>query len=187
MNLFAFATRIAAGAPADRRAATAVVYAPMNRRRFLGMAAASVPLVAGTGLALSPGRAMAAEDPIYTSLFSSKALGGYDTVAYFTEGEPVEGSSEFETDWQGATWRFASADNLASFEADPERYAPAYGGYCAYAASQGYTASGDPLQWTIVDDRLYVNYDAEVKALWLEDTAQYIRQADENWPGVLDS
>ena len=126
-----------------------------------------------------------AKDPVYTSTFSNLAVSGYDPVAYFTAGKPVEGSADFETEWNGATWRFASADNLATFEADPEAYAPQYGGYCAWAVSQGYTASTVPEAWRIVDGKLYLNYSLSVQRQWEGDVPGHIAKADGNWPGVL--
>ena len=114
------------------------------------------------------------------------AIRGYDPVAYFTLGEATEGKAEFSSQWQGATWRFASADNLARFESDPERYAPQYGGYCAYAVSQGYTASIDPDAWSIVDGKLYLNYSSGVKRRWEKDVPGHIGAADKNWPEVLN-
>ena len=155
------------------------------RRRFLATSLALAPAAIGGVSLLRPSPALAATAPIYTSLFSDKALGGYDPVAYFTEGRAVKGSSAHRTEWRGATWQFAGADNLDAFVAEPERWAPAYGGYCAYAMAQGQTAKGDPEQWTIVGDRLFVNYDAEVKALWRADPETFIRQADGHWPNVL--
>jgi hypothetical protein len=113
------------------------------------------------------------------------AIDGYDPVAYFTEGRPVEGSSEHALEWMGATWRFASVGNRARFAADPERFAPRYGGYCAWAVSQGRTADVDPEAWSIVDGRLYLNYSLDVQATWEADRASHIRQADENWPKLL--
>ncbi|MEN7342661.1 MAG: YHS domain-containing (seleno)protein [Pseudomonadota bacterium] len=130
--------------------------------------------------------AYAAKAPVYTSLFSDTALKGYDTVAYFTEGKPVKGNKQFSTEWNGATWHFASADNLATFEADPAKYAPQYGGYCAWAVSQGYTASGDPKVWAVVDGKLYVNYNDDVGKTWRKDPAGFITLADANWPTVLE-
>ncbi len=129
--------------------------------------------------------ARAAEPPVYTGLFSRLAVGGYDTVAYFTEGRPVEGDARFVVRHQGAEWRFASAEHRDRFAASPERYAPQYGGYCAWAVAQGYTASGDPQRWRIVDGRLYLNYDAEVQRKWEQDIPGFIARADRNWPGVL--
>ncbi|MEE4300480.1 MAG: YHS domain-containing (seleno)protein [Pseudomonadales bacterium] len=127
-----------------------------------------------------------ADPPVYTGLFSSRAVSGYDTVAYFTEGRPVKGERRFSTEYEGATWLFSSAENLARFEADPEAYAPQYGGYCAWAVSQGYTASGDPDNWAIEDGKLYLNYDDDVQATWNEDRAGFIELADENWPSLVD-
>jgi YHS domain-containing protein len=141
-------------------------------------------LIAALFLAVQP--AMAAKAQIYTGFLSSHAVGGYDPVAYFTEGRPVEGSAKFEIEHQGATWRFASQANLARFRADPEAFAPKYGGYCAWAVSQGYTAKGDPKYWRIVDGKLYLNYDASVQQRWERDIPGFIRKADGNWPRVLE-
>ncbi|MFO0690604.1 MAG: YHS domain-containing (seleno)protein [Myxococcota bacterium] len=127
----------------------------------------------------------AAIEPVYTGLFSDLALDGYDPVAYFTDGRPVPGRAEFELAWRGATWRFASAEHRALFEADPERYAPRYGGYCAWAMAQGREASGDPRFWKIVGGRLYLNYDASVQKKWEADIPGFIERADANWPRLL--
>src|SRR5262245_38731225 len=97
------------------------------------------------------------------------AMDGYDPVAYFTGSRPVRGVAAFETRWNDAAWRFASAANLEAFRSDPERYAPQFGGYCAYAVSQGYTANGDPHIWTIVGGRLYLNYSTGAQTLWEKD------------------
>ncbi len=152
---------------------------------MLNRMTAVATLFLGLALLLAPAPA-AAKDPVYTSTFSSLAVSGYDPVAYFSEGKPVKGRSEHELEWNGATWRFSSAANLAAFEADPERYAPQYGGYCAWAVSQGYTASTDPTAWRIVDDKLYLNYSHNVQQRWAEDIPGNIAKADANWPKVLD-
>ena len=133
-----------------------------------------------------PGAAMAAKPPVYTAPFSELAAGGYDVVAYFTVGRPVKGDAQFSTVWKGATWRFASAANLAKFKASPAAYAPQYGGYCAWAVANGYTAKGDPLQWRIVGGRLYLNYDAGIQAKWVKDIPGFIKKGDGQWPAVLD-
>ncbi len=129
--------------------------------------------------------AWAAEPPVYTGLLSNTGAGGYDTVSYFEQGEPTEGSSEYTTEYQGATWRFTNAENLAQFKANPDRFVPAYGGYCAWAVSQGYLAKGDPKHWSIRDGRLFLNYNQSVQESWLENTDELITQADANWPAVL--
>lgn len=128
--------------------------------------------------------ALAAQAPTFAT--ADGAIRGYDPVAYFTLGEATEGKAEYSTEWQGAIYRFTSADNLALFESDPERYAPQYGGYCAYAVSQGYTASIDPEAWSIVDGKLYLNYSTGVQKRWNRDIPGHIRAADKNWPTVLD-
>jgi YHS domain-containing protein len=130
--------------------------------------------------------ASAREADVYTGTFSSLAVGGYDTVAYFKAGKPVKGTAQFETVYKGATWRFASAENLAAFKANPTAYAPQYGGYCAWAVSQNYTASGDPNYWKIVSGKLYLNYDKSVQATWEKDIPGFIAKADKNWPAVLN-
>ncbi|NVJ99211.1 MAG: YHS domain-containing protein [Alphaproteobacteria bacterium] len=134
---------------------------------------------------LSPS-AFAGEDPIYTGVFSNKAAGGYDVVAYFTEGKPVKGEKVYQTSYMGAEWRFASMAHKEAFEADPARYAPQYGGYCAWAMARGYTASGDPKEWRIVDGKLYLNYDADIKAKWEKDIPGFIAKANVNFPNLVD-
>lgn len=135
---------------------------------------------------LTAGNALADKDPVYTGLLSNTGAGGYDAVSYFTAGEPIRGSTKYTTEYMGATWRFSTAENLAIFEETPERYAPAYGGYCAWAVSQGYLAKGDPQHWAIRDGRLFLNYDESVQNRWLKDTEAFIRQADASWPKVLE-
>ncbi|MEM6973895.1 MAG: YHS domain-containing (seleno)protein [Pseudomonadota bacterium] len=149
-------------------------------RSIIGSAALALALV----VSAAPTEAEAKE-PIYQTLFGT-AIDGTDPVAYFTEGRPVEGSSEFTHEWNGATWRFTSAENRDLFVAEPEKYAPQYGGYCAWAVSQGYTASTDPDAWAIVDGKLYLNYNQSVQDRWNKDVPGFIASADQNWPTVLE-
>ena len=137
-------------------------------------------------LVLAAAGAAGAEDPVYTGRFGNVAIKGYDPVAYFLDKEPVKGSADHSFEWKGAEWRFKSADNRERFAADPERWAPQYGGYCAWAVSQGYTAATDPEAWTVVGDRLFLNYNKKIRARWLEDRDGNITKADANWPAVLD-
>lgn len=113
------------------------------------------------------------------------AIRGYDPVAYFTDAKPVKGSEQFTYPWRGATWRFASAENRDRFAAAPQKYAPQYGGYCAYGVAGGYAVSIDPAAWSVVDGKLFLNYSTGVRADWVKDTPGYIRKADSNWPKVL--
>lgn len=136
-------------------------------------------------LAFAGLEAHAKEAPVYTALFSKTAVGGYDAVAYFIEKKPVKGDTKFVTTYKDAEWRFRSEENRDKFRAAPERYAPQYGGYCAWAVSQGGTASGDPQYWKIVNDKLYLNYDADVQKKWETDIAGFIKLANGHWPAVL--
>jgi len=156
-----------------------------SRRRFGGLAAAAGMLGSGLVAAtlLSPGAALAID-----SYFNSNgvAIEGTDPVAYFTEGRPVAGKTEFTHHYQGVLWRFASAANRDAFAADPARYAPQYGGYCAWAVSQGYTASTVAEAWHIENGKLYLNYSKGVQRRWAEDVPGNITRADGNWPGLKD-
>ena len=114
------------------------------------------------------------------------ALRGYDVVAYWTDSRPTRGVADFEHHWNGAVWRFATGANRDTFAKDPARYAPEFGGYCAYAVSRGYTADIDPHAWRIVLGRLYLNYSKHVQALWEKDVTGNIAKGRANWPGVLE-
>ncbi len=128
--------------------------------------------------------ANAAKPEIYSSTFGG-AISGYDPVAYFTQGQPVRGKRAHTLEYKGATWHFASGKNRQSFKQNPHRYMPQYGGYCAYAVSQGYTASTDPDAWSIVNGKLYLNYSKGVRSKWNIDRPGYIQKANANWPKVL--
>jgi YHS domain-containing protein len=147
----------------------------LNRRAVLALVAA-IPVT----LVISPANAA---PPIYVK--RGLAIRGYDPVAYFTQSAPVRGEKDFSYEWNGAKWRFASAANRDLFAANPESYAPQYGGYCAYAVSQGYTAKTVPEAWTVYEGKLYLNFSLNVRSLWRQDIPGYIAKADANWPGVL--
>ena len=110
------------------------------------------------------------------------ALDGYDPVAYFTAGAPTAGDAGIAYEWRGARWQFSSQANRDAFVADPDKYAPQYGGYCSYAMAHGYIARGNPFQWAIVGGRLYVNNNAFAMSLWDKDRPGHIVAADANWP-----
>ncbi len=136
------------------------------------------------GLLLLLPLAYAGKSPVFAT--SDGAIRGHDPVAYFTERKPTKGSNQYTFEWKGEKFKFASAENLALFEANPEKHAPQFGGYCAYAVSQGYTASTVPEAWTIVNDKLYLNYSVGVKKRWAKNIPERIATADKNWPGVLN-
>lgn len=122
---------------------------------------------------------------VFTGIVSGVGAGGYDVVQYFEQGKPVAGDASFTAKHDGATWRFVDAASRDKFLADPARYAPQYGGYCAWAVAEGYTAKGDPNAWSIVAGKLYLNYNTSVRATWERDTARNIARGDANWPKVL--
>lgn len=137
------------------------------------------------GLVLAIGLAASAAgiEPVYSD--DGFAIGGYDPVGYFDQGKPVRGLEAQKSVWQGATWLFASAESRAKFVADPAKYAPQFGGYCAWAVSQGYTAETDPDAWKIVDGKLYLNYSARIQKKWEQDVPGNIEKGHANWPKIL--
>ena len=124
-----------------------------------------------------------------SEVFTSKgyAVNGYDVVGYFTQGKPVEGKKTFLYQWHNAYWLFSTKQNLDSFSHSPEKYAPQFGGYCAYGVSEGHKATTEPDAWTIVDGKLYLNYNKDVQQLWKKDIPGRIKKAEENWVNVKDT
>lgn len=151
----------------------------MPRRRSVLTAVLAIPVAS-----VFARQVRAASPSIYAE--DGIAIDGTDPVAYFTEGRPVPGSPKHFLDWRGATWRFSTADNLFAFESDPERYAPEFGGYCAWAVAEGYIASTVPEAWHIEDGRLYLNFSRRVQRRWLRDVPGNIARGNANWPAVLD-
>jgi len=146
----------------------------LTRRATLGLLAAS-PFLARPAFAATP--------PVYAE--DGVAIDGSDTVAYFAGDGPVAGDPAITHDWNGAVWQFASAANRDRFAANPEQYAPAFGGWCAYAVSKGYTAATVPHAWTLLDGGLYLNFSRSVQFLWRRDIPGNIAKGNANWPGVL--
>lgn len=150
----------------------------LSRRHFLTIAT-GFPIAGAIAT-----RAAAQAAPVYAN--DGVAVDGSDVVAYFTQGAPVQGSPEFVHNWNGTTWYFANAANRDAFAADPAAYAPQYGGYCAWAVSEGYIASTVPEAWRIVDGKLYLNFSSRVQRRWERDIPTRISAADANWPTVLE-
>lgn len=141
-------------------------------------------LVLATFVVLPLSIGLAAVDPVNKNIFGT-ALKGYDAVAYFKESHAVKGKDEFRHEWAGAKWYFANAANRDEFAKSPGKYAPQYGGYCAWAVGHGYTANIDPEAWKIVDGKLYLNYDKSVQKMWEQDVPGWITKANENWPKLM--
>lgn len=114
------------------------------------------------------------------------AVEGHDPVAYFTDSKPTVGKDEFTAEHEGAKYRFASAANRDKFVADPAKFAPQYGGYCAFGAAMARKFPGDPNAWHIADNKLYLNLNKDVQSSWLKDTDGFIRGADNNWPLIAE-
>ncbi|MGE5893910.1 MAG: YHS domain-containing (seleno)protein [bacterium] len=109
---------------------------------------------------------------------------GYDPVAYFTEGRPVPGRADLSAEYKGGTYLFANAANRNAFKANPEKYVPQYGGYCAYGVAVGKKFDIDPSSWRIVDGKLYFNLNPVILEKWSADTKGYIHKSEENWPKI---
>jgi YHS domain-containing protein len=154
--------------------------------RGFAVAAALVALSLVTVESLKPSAATAGSKPVINTIGSPGiAIKGYDPVAYFEQGGPQKGKSKFTVVHQKARWRFASAENKAKFEANPAKYLPAYGGYCAYGVSQGYLVKIDPNAWSIRDGQLYLNYDKSVQRQWEKRPERYIAKANTRWPKLI--
>ena len=130
--------------------------------------------------------AVKAEQSLSKVFYSEEgvAIRGTDPVAYFTQNKPVKGNPEFTYKWGNANWQFASAQNRDLFVQNPEKYAPQYGGFCAWAVSQGYTASTDPNAWKIDNGKLYLNYNSAVQWGWEKDVSGNVAKGDKNWPAL---
>lgn len=119
-------------------------------------------------------------------IVNGKAIKGYDPVAFFTDAKPVMGQDSLMLQWHDASWYFASRKNLEAFQAAPEKYAPQYGGYCAYGTAMGHKAPTEVDTWTVLDGKLYFNYNSKVKGTWSKDRPAFIKKADQTWPTIKD-
>lgn len=148
--------------------------------RWMKWLAGLVVVVLLAGLTIARSIGYFAEDAVYAT--ENGALDGHDPVAFFKEGKPMPGDEHITTEWRGATWRFVTEANRQEFLGAPEKYAPAYGGYCAYAMGNGYTAWGDPQVFSFHEGRLYLNFDAATRDQWLAGKDVLISAAERNWP-----
>lgn len=139
-----------------------------------------LPVIALAGLLMAPFMAQAAEEN------SLVGVQGYDLVSYHTGDKPVPGNGNNVSVYQGVSYLFANAANKETFDANPEKYVPAYGGYCAFGAAVGKKFVGDPNVYDVVDGTLYLNLDKKVQGIWSKDKAGNIAKADNNWPQIKD-
>ncbi len=123
---------------------------------------------------------------LVNSSWTNLAIQGYDAVAFFTDSKPVKGSSDFTATYEGATYRFVSAAHRDAFIASPAKYAPAFGGYCAYGVAKGAAVSVEIDTWQIIDGRLILNYDADVSKKFNADRAGFLKTADQKWSGLVE-
>jgi YHS domain-containing protein len=126
-----------------------------------------------------------AADSIYTSWKNNLAVGGFDTVSFFS-GKPQEGKEEFTFNHAGAEWRFSTRGNLDLFKTNPEAFMPQYGGYCAWAVAKNKLAKGSPKHWYVEDGKLYLNFNARIKRRWEKDVPGFVKQAEGYWPTILN-
>lgn len=157
----------------------------LSRRSAIAVAGAVLIGAAFAGVTTSADRAMAGKPKINTIGSPGIAIKGFDPVSYFTVGKPTKGKAEFTSKHKGATWRFASAENKALFDANPAKYEPAYGGYCAYGVAQGYLVKIEGDSWAIRDGKLFLNYNRSVQKTWSKKPNTYIRTADKKWPSLV--
>jgi YHS domain-containing protein len=153
----------------------------MTRSKCLAI----IPFFVAVVLFVGPrGAAGGSATPVAAVNVTTDTIGlkGYDPVAYFTSGQPTPGADQYTYRWKGVTYRFASAEDLQLFKANPEKYLPQYGGYCAYAMSLNRIADIDPSEWTIVDGKLYLNNGFFAQSLWSLNKSGNIASGDRNWP-----
>jgi YHS domain-containing protein len=161
----------------------------MNLKKSFISSSLAVALTLGAGALFTAGSSYA-YDETSTAAINVNAqhviLNGYDAVAYFTKGLPTQGSKNFAVEHDGATYYFASAENMKAFQANPAKFAPQFGGYCAMGAALGKKLDVDSTQFKVVDGKLYLNVNADVFKKWSEDVPGNIVKADANWPAIKD-
>ncbi|MEM9029715.1 MAG: YHS domain-containing (seleno)protein [Pseudomonadota bacterium] len=155
-----------------------------SRRALSAFALLTLTALVGASLVSTAADAKS-KRPINTIGSPGVAIKGFDPVAYFTVGKPTKGKRAHEVTYKGAKWRFASAENKAKFEANPAKYEPAYGGYCAYGVAQGYLVKIEGNAWAIRNGRLYLNYDRGIQRRWSKAPARYVKTANAKWPRLI--
>lgn len=154
--------------------------------RFIAPAVAALALGTAALTSITPAFAYDENSTASVNVEQGLALKGHDPVAYFTVGKPTQGAAKYSAKYQGATYHFASATNQKRFQSNPAKYAPQYGGFCAMGAAIGKKLDVDPNSFKVVDDKLYLNVNAEIFKKWSEDVPGHIRAADQNWPALAN-
>ena len=156
----------------------------MNKLKQVSSAIACAAVVA-LSLASPAAHAVKTTGGEYNTLYAGLGAKGYDVVAYFTEGKPTQGSDKYTSDFGGVKWQFASAARRDLFAANPEKYAPQFGGFCTWGASEGKLFDVDPVNgWKIVDGKLYMNFNADIQAVFNKDPAGYVSKANRKWAAL---
>ncbi len=143
-------------------------------------------LLSGVALSVAMATSALAAGVELNASSTGLAMQGYDPVAYFTDGAPAKGSYKITTVFNDATYRFASEEHKAQFEANPEAYLPAYGGYCAFGTAMGFKFDGDPTYWKIVDNTLYLNLSKDIQERWEGNIPGFVQDANGHWEDIAD-
>ncbi|MEP4036907.1 MULTISPECIES: YHS domain-containing (seleno)protein [unclassified Pseudophaeobacter] len=143
-------------------------------------------LLSGVALSVAMATSALAAGVELNASSTGLAMQGYDPVAYFTDGAPAKGSYKITTVFNDATYRFASEEHKAQFEANPEAYLPAYGGYCAFGTAMGFKFDGDPTYWKIVDNTLYLNLSKDIQERWEGNIPGFVQDANGHWENIAD-
>jgi len=143
-------------------------------------------LLSGVALSVAMATSALAAGVDLNASSTGLAMQGYDPVAYFTDGAPAKGSYKITTVFNDATYRFASEEHKAQFEANPEAYLPAYGGYCAFGTAMGFKFDGNPTYWKIVDNTLYLNLSKDIQERWEGNIPGFVQDANGHWENIAD-
>jgi len=150
-------------------------------RKHIGKLLLAAAMLAG-GLMPLTSHAVKQTGGEYNTLYAGLGAKGYDVVSYFTDGKPAQGSTNHEAVHGGVTWRFVSQKHLAMFETNPEKYAPQYGGFCSWGVANGKLFDVDPVNgWTIVNGKLYLNFNSDLNKTFAKDSAKFISNAEMHW------
>ena len=153
--------------------------------RRLAATAAAVAAMSVLAIAPTPAFAVKQTGGEYNTLYAGLGAKGYDVVSYFTDKKAVQGSDKFTVAHGGVTWQFSSAEHRDLFKADPGKYAPQYGGFCAWGIAQGKLFDIDPVKgWTVSNGKLYLNFNEDLNKTFIRDSAGFISKAEANWPGL---